>query len=140
MLLVDDYDQLPLTKGSLDLSDSWCHDIGSSHYMRHRAHVYCDARHPFQCSRVRQHWDKMSLCPKGNRLPVDEDYLRALHHLGFNARFPGQMLKAWNLVQFFDQWFGVAILQDRSDWQVDSVSCTTIFKSVQPPGSSLPPS
>jgi hypothetical protein len=50
------------------------------------------------------------------------------------------MLKAWNLVQFFDQWFGVAILQDRSDWQVDSVSCTTIFKSVQPPGHSLPTS
>ena len=49
------------------------------------------------------------------------------------------MFEAWNLVQFFDQWFGVAILQDRSDWQIVSVSCTTIFKSVQPPGHSLPP-
>jgi small nuclear ribonucleoprotein len=49
------------------------------------------------------------------------------------------MFEAWNLVQFFDQWFGVAILQDRSDWQIVSVSCTTIFKSVPTPGFSLRP-
>ncbi len=49
------------------------------------------------------------------------------------------MLKARNIVQLLDQRFGVAIFQNRSAWQTDSLSCTTIFKSVPASARSLPP-
>src|SRR6267143_392469 len=49
------------------------------------------------------------------------------------------MLQAWNLVQFFDQWFGVTILQDRSDWQIVSISARQSLKVYNRRDTHFPP-
>src|SRR2546427_5853362 len=138
MLLVDDDNYPILTKSALDFSDTWCHDIRSAYHMRNCPHVYGNSWHLFQSNRIRQDWHKLSLALEGDWDPIDKDDFRTLHRLGLDARFTRQMFETRNLVQIFNQRFGIAIFQDSSVCQINSVSCTTIFKSVPTPGHSLP--
>ncbi len=138
VLLVDNDDQLFLTKSSLDLSDTWCHDIRSAYHMRNCPHVYGNSWHLFQSSRICQHWNELSLFLEGDWKAIDKNDFRTLRRLRFDTRFVGQMFETRNLVQIFNQRFGIAIFQDCSVWQIDLVPVRQSLKVYQSPDTHFP--
>src|SRR5437660_12895988 len=72
VLLVDDDDQLFLTKSALDFSDSRRHDIRPTYYVGYGTHVYGNSGHFFQSAGIRQDWNELSLFLEGDWEPVDK--------------------------------------------------------------------
>src|SRR5437879_11761142 len=88
--------------------------------------------HLFQSNPIRQDWHKLSLPLESDWDPIDKNDFRTLHHLRLHPGFTGQMFETRNLIQIFDERFGIPIFQDSSISQINSVSCTTISKSDKP--------